>query len=268
MDFSYLYPYQVERFIKHWKCRLLFRSDIKKVTIDNGYVFPMKKTTGYWGTGCITTSDGQPVPESFLHGIEKPKMSGKYECDKNDILFRSGTFLYLGPFTNHWGHFIVDSTTRLYALKQFPDAIPFFMAFNHYKSLMMHDNIKRFFELLGIDYRCIQFIFKPCSMEKIIIPEQSYREGKFFSNEYLDVFIQVAENIQPTVKDAPANIFLSRKSFLKDENREIGLDLLDTFLLMQAIKLSLWKMKYWIIRFFILEMQKKLQQKQVHLSII
>lgn len=106
-----------------------------------------------------------------------------YTIDDKKVEYLDEEIIYLGYINNHWGHFLIDCSTRLYYYLEHMDE-------NHKYAFLVNENeyyqaiapIRRFFELLGIA-ECLIFIHKVTRCKKVIIPEQGYMINAYYSKQ-------------------------------------------------------------------------------------
>lgn len=153
---------------------------------------------------------------------------------KDDEEIRDETIVYGGYMRNQWGHFIVNTMSRLWFIFAHPefeyDRIVF--AIHPEESLNLKGNYGEFFKLLGIEDK-IEFIDKPTAYKKVVIPELSWSLQRRYSDEFNLVFDAVIEN---ALKDSiqarkiyPKKCFFTRSKLTKSINTEIGIEFLDDF---------------------------------------
>lgn len=227
LDLSYLYPFQKNRYEEYLKNDLQKRSKLSSPTIiKDGILLPPKPKRGkFMGNGCVCDSYKNPVRSSFMIGINNSiHMGGSYDIDLDNIKYIDEEVIYLGYLSNHWGHFLMDFSTRLwYAINNPGYKLVYLIRFNDEK-FVLHKTIKRFFELLGIDNN-ICTISQPTRLKQIIIPEQSYVAGAYCSQEYLNSFRLASQAISPTQTKKIDKVFFSRAHIRS--NIEIGTELIE-----------------------------------------
>ena len=80
------------------------------------------------------------------------------------------TVIYGGLISNHWGHFLVDFTTRLWFTLINKDNNPIAFVVRERQHIELLSNILRFLELLGIKKDRILLISEPISPPKYNSP--------------------------------------------------------------------------------------------------
>lgn len=128
-----------------------------------------------------------------------------------------GGFIY-----NHYGHFLLQSTTRLYYYLKNRDVFPN-IAFS-VSSTTLPKYVEDFFDLLGITQENITLITNFTQFKKVVCPELSSYYYKDWTEEFILPFAEAAKGIPPN-KDK--KIFFSRKYWGKDTAKCIGEDALE-----------------------------------------
>lgn len=186
-------------------------------TVQNGIILPIINDEELLSRGGVVSKKG-----------EFQKLSGWYRDDNltypmakgydfDDVNFINEDVIYCGVYIHQWGHFLLESTTRLwYYLSLIPEyRQKYKLAFLcHYKQ-KPHGNMLEFFNLLGITEDTIIPIEKPTQFRSVIIPEQSSRLGRVYTKEFLIPFNKIIENIEPAFSQ---KVYLSRAKFKENAN--------------------------------------------------
>ena len=161
---------------------------------------------------------------SFVMYTSK-RLIGKHEyaiCDDiSEVSSLKGryvneTVVYIGFLREHYGHFLIDSTVRMWSL---------FM--EQYKNLRMIVSIEgreefcySFMNDMGMNRKQLLVIDRTTQFKSILIPEISYFPGHYISNKFLIPFRTVLERVN---LDLPCydKIYFSRVHFSKD-TKECG----------------------------------------------
>ena len=196
--------------------------------------FDEDKDSLMFGRGGLFAEDGAYVEAS---GIEA-RIGGFYEHQKGD--FSDEKVVYCGYFARGWGHFLLESVSRLwYALKDDPtvDAYVFITGESGPVDIV-NGNFHEFFRFLGIADR-VRIINRPMRYREVILPGLSYSFNHFYTEQYTALLDEVAKEAlkeSGEKKDLPERVFLSRrhaydkKHFYGGERyREYGLDMLDDY---------------------------------------
>lgn len=226
LHLNYSYEFQHDRYNYYLNTPLPIKPDLKITHVRNVYAIPPKDDDSNWRNASIVDNKGDPVPEAYLYSWSMISGRETWPFERSQCKYMKGDYIYLGPFLNHWGHFIIECTVRLYHAMKHNDIPCFFLANNaHIKRI--YPQILRFFELAGITRDNLLFITEPVLMESVYIPEQSYRLGKYYSQEYLDIFTNVSNHIVPTISKLCKKVYFTRTHFNKYCKKEIGNELID-----------------------------------------
>ncbi len=133
----------------------------------------------------------------------------------------------MGYFTNHWGHFLIDFSTRLYFAQKYKKAKYIYLINKDSIIFPIIPQILRFLQLLDLDINNFIFVNKITKVKTVIIPEQSFQCEAYFSNEYLELFNTVAKNIKPSISNISSKIYFSRSKFNSAKRKEFGGEILD-----------------------------------------
>ena len=158
----------------------------------------------------VLDSNGEFCPYSATWRGRKQMMTAP-DMPKDKPKELSGRHLFAGQLWAHFGHFIAESTSRLWALdsiKKNIDSI-LFIPKRPGRTLEVKGYQREFFDLLGIDIP-IHVIDEPTRVEKLMVPGQGFGLGeiaggtlefrRFFSNNF-------ATDVKP---GNPENLYLSR----------------------------------------------------------
>lgn len=174
--------------------------------IKNGVILPVKPEHGYkWGLGGVVSSDDVFIKNSLHPGYFKEsenRFGGYYTYNKADYI--DETVIYCDPIILQWGHFLVDSISRLwYAMNS-----NYRIAFCGYgfPEGGLSGSYLRFMELIGIEKARLLDVRKPTKFKNIIIPEMSYIADLYYTKEYLNIFDTAIKNINADAGKAFDNV--------------------------------------------------------------
>lgn len=227
IDYQYLRPKKAQWLKRMYNTPFEEKTNLSVWEGDRATILPLREIPNeglLFGRGGVLDAQQNYVD---LSGI--PDRIGKgYPCPSSE--YRDETVVYCGYMVNHWGHFLVEATTRLwYALKENPavDKYVFFLEENQQRQIK--GNYQEFFQLLGI-WDKLELICQPTTYRHVIVPEISFQVMHSWSPEFLAVFDTVAANITPSPDwESPEKVFFTRSSFAKDNNFDFGLECLDSF---------------------------------------
>lgn len=123
------------------------------------------------------------------------------------IEFINQKVIYGGVLSPHYGHFLIESTVRLYYYLQHrnDDTYIVFSKLVNY----IPQFVKDFFELLNIPDDKIIYIDKITQFSQVIVPYKSFTRS-YYTNEFSVPFIEASKNIKPAQYQ---KIFFSRKDW-------------------------------------------------------
>lgn len=191
------------------------------------------------------TLDCRDVYDNYIHGIVHDELTNSVrglvrgENKKlliNDVRlseiksklnykYESGTFFYLGPFINQFGHLITQTLSRAWAYNEYRDVVDKIIILGRsdkdtIESLPKH--ILELFDFFNLDLSKIIFITDSIQTENLIAPAQSHGIGfreVWHTKEYLPFY----KNGRYKDDSYPKKIFISRR-FFKLKGRLAGLD--------------------------------------------
>ena len=191
-----------------------------------GIILPARRSdNGGFDCGGVITKSGDYVVLSVIPGW----LSGVYDdyvCQKD-----SRTAVYCGRMIGHWGHFLLETLSRLwFFLEHDAPSYVYVLVVNEDTKPPVTDNFKAFFKLLGIWDRII-FLNHSTQYKRVIVPERSFQYRRFFHRKYMSIFDRVISNADRTFKmsNPMKRIFLSRSAFPKAQQSEVGLSMLDDY---------------------------------------
>lgn len=192
----------------------------------DGWILPRKfeKNAPMWGYGGVCTKEKEFVDASFYDG-GWAKHGGKYAWDSTEEVVQEKV-IYIGIFFAHWGHFLVDLTSRLWI---FTDNT---FDCSNYKVAYLGEeepegNYLEFFKLLGISENQLIHVKKPTKFQEVIVPQQGFRPCIWYTEEFQHMFdVLVAKSIcdQKVIErygDAK-RIYFTRGNFGKAKATEFG----------------------------------------------
>lgn len=143
-----------------------------------------------------------------------PETPMKFDDSKVD--YYNEEVIYIGFLRGHWGHFMVDSSVRLWALER-PECAD--------KRILvtiegMAEFYNKLFMYLKIDKSRILQLDGTVKFRKVLVPELSYFPGKYVSKEFLTPYKKVANSVYLD-KPKYEKIYLSRVHFAKGK-KELG----------------------------------------------
>lgn len=227
IDYSYLRPKKADALKKWHETDFPNISSLRVQREPHATILPLRKVDGdslLFGRGGVVDQNNNYVPLSALDD----RVQSAYDFTISEYVDQKVVFC--GYLINHWGHFLVESVTRLwYFLEKDPsvDKYVFFIEENSEREVQ--GNFRAFLELLTI-WDKVEIINKPTQYREVVIPELSLKLRGYYSPKYIDVFDTVANNI--TVDPSWCKykkIYFSRSQLAKNRFFEFGFEALDNF---------------------------------------
>lgn len=198
-----------------------------------GVVLPRKFEQGgpSWGLGGVCDGEGRFVELSAYDGGWAAH-GGGYPWDEE--VYEDCEAVYMGLFSRHWGHFLVDDIARLWFFVQHPNRG------RQVKLAYLGDeepdgNFLEFFELLGLEAQQLIHITKPTRFRNVIVPQFACRPCIWYTKEYLSIFDHIAERVReekfafnPEVN--LQRVYFSRLEFGKAKRTEFGEQMISKWL--------------------------------------
>lgn len=145
--------------------------------------------------------------------------------------------VYLGPFIKQWGHFLLDSCSRLWYMLDHDDEVDNYVFCGELngKNAILNGNYREFLELLGICHKVL-IINQPTEFDEVIIPEMGLRKAEFWSEEFGNLYSRAISNALKgyTVENKGKRIFLSRSKL--DICTESGNEEMDAYFRLNGFK--------------------------------
>lgn len=183
-------------------------------TYHNATILPLKfSNNGKDCSGGIVDENHEYITSSAWFGGGGDIMATSYEV--RDVMISSEKVIYCGVYIDHWGHFLLESTTRLWYYLLLPpeEQQKYKLAFLC-RTIEPDKQEKEFFELLGVYDKCI-WVTKPMQFETVIIPESSSIFGQSYTKEFICPFVRIAEMIAPSFHQ---KVYFTRSAYKQNAN--------------------------------------------------
>jgi len=227
IDYQYLRPKKAIA-LKNWYDEAFpDREDLEVCTRTNATILPLRKLrddTLQFGRGGVVDAEGQYVDLSCIPG----RVQFSYPFSNAE--FRDQRVVYCGYLIHQWGHFLIESVSRLWYFLENDSTIDKYVFFlDENETREIQGNYKEFLVLFGI-WDKLEFINKPTTYREVVIPELGYQCRTCYSSKQMRVFETIAQNVQPDSSWAVyEKIYFSRSMFAKAQALEFGFDMLDNY---------------------------------------
>ncbi|MBD3662884.1 FkbM family methyltransferase [Sulfitobacter aestuariivivens] len=141
----------------------------------------------------------------------------------NATATREGTWLWGGVLWMHFGHFLVESTSRLWALNTLQDQIDgvLFVPKRPRNGTEVHEFQKEFISLLAPDMP-VECIAEPTKVERLIVPGQGFGLGKMIAGTDAFRAAITADFATDIAPDGPEKLYISRSGLPAGRGNLIG----------------------------------------------
>lgn len=139
--------------------------------------------------------------------------------------YEQGTFFYIGPFINQYGHLISQTLSRAWAYNEYKHIVDKILILGRDDDDTI-DKLPRYvldlFGFFNLDLSKIVFVTEAIQTEKLILPEQSHGIG-FRNDWHKKEFSSFYETEKYVDNNQPKKVFISRRHY-KLKGRLAGLD--------------------------------------------
>jgi hypothetical protein len=201
-------------------------SPLSVESVDDGIVLPHKPGYG-WGLGGVVDRHGGIVAES-IYDNGWTRFGGCYAFDEAEVEYVDEEVVWFGFFFRHWGHFLMDFVGRAWFLSS-EEYRNHKVVYVSGPSSTIDGNYLRFLELLGVGAVDVLRIDRPTRFRRVVIPELSYIEGRFYTKEYKGMFDKIVSSyVRSERLSKLKKVYLSRAEFSKGFfSKDVGQDIID-----------------------------------------
>lgn len=185
--------------------------------IQNAYCLPLKSVFNlkHFVSGGICDINGKIFEECKIY---PNRLVEGYEFNADEVFYDAREVIYAGACWPHWGHFILEQTSRLYYfLNEKNSHLPII----YFATEPLQGTYLEFFELLGIDTSRLIFVNKLTQFKKIIVPDVSMEVLKYYTDEYKQIFKKISSNV-PYSETSPKKVFLTTTAFERSKTKDFG----------------------------------------------
>lgn len=212
------YDFMDKMFIKYIKQlddkELLVKRELTVENVKNGIVYPNKPKMS---DGGVTDEAGNFIEISRLNALNSEDTFGGIN-NRGTINTENKNIavIYIGNYWKQWGHFLIDSVSRLWFFLKNKNVEDYKICYTGQK---LNGIYLDFFELIGLDKNKLLYIDEPSQFKEIIIPECSHMPGLYYTKEWVNIFDTAIENALKIYnyheKKYGKKIIFSRKKFIK-----------------------------------------------------
>ncbi|MDR1695220.1 MAG: glycosyltransferase family 61 protein [Endomicrobium sp.] len=194
--------------------------ELKKEIYDNAFILPFRDSSNLAeidNEGGVFDSNGNIADLSKTRKTLSHVKVGypPHYRFNSDVVYRDEDVVFLGYFSSHFGHFILESLNRLW--------IYFDSGMSNKKAVYIGESDVFFIEILelfGLNKNNVERITKPAKFRSVVVPEES---GLIFGSSYNKKHNEIYKRIRDNVKGREYDkIYLSRTKFNKRETSVAG----------------------------------------------
>ena len=202
-------------------------------TLDNALI-QLPESDGLVQPGGVLQGDGRPCPQAALWRNGRA-LTTPPQMPKGPVAKLEGNWLWGGVLWLHFGHFLVESTSRLWALDHLGDEIDgiLFTPKRARHGGQVSGYHREFLDLLGCDKPLI-CIDAPVQVERLIVPGQGFGLGSLITGTApyrATIARRFAKDIAPK---GPEKLYISRSRLSAGHGNLLGEEALETQLAAQG----------------------------------
>lgn len=186
------------------------------------------------GPAGVATNDGNYIHETYVDGY------GHRDRTTHELTVIEKTAIYLGSFTNVWGHLFTDHFKRLWFLeteecRQLVESGAE-LVYVTVDNKPVKDIAKQFFQRAGFDSDQWKHITENCRYCRVYVPDSSIflkpnpavpYGDRYYTREYSDIINRIENSIQDTIKIP--KVYFTRSCLKNNGWRECGERSLEQF---------------------------------------
>ncbi|MEP3686575.1 MAG: FkbM family methyltransferase [Sulfitobacter dubius] len=205
-----------------------------KITILDNALVQLPERDGLVQPAGVLHSDGRPCPPAALWRNGRA-LTTPPQMPQGPVTERAGTWLWGGVLWLHFGHFLVESTSRLWALDHLMEEIDgvLFIPKRPRNGGEVSGYQRDFLALLGCDKPLVS-LDAPTRVERLIVPGQGFGLGSLITGTepYRNTIAnRFAREIAP---EGPEKLYISRSQLPAGRGNLIGEEALETYLTAQG----------------------------------
>jgi capsular polysaccharide biosynthesis protein len=166
--------------------------------------------------GALYTSDGNVLPEFREQGDKFPKLFANPPLVEPERIAAAeridDTVLYLGNLSGHFGHFLIESLARAWALALTAPDLPV-LFHTEMKVRALAPFVSAIFNALGLDPKRLILANRDLSVRHLLVPESQYTLHWKANRNFAATFDRIRQGLVPAKIDRnlPKRIYLTRR---------------------------------------------------------
>lgn len=226
IDYSFLRSQKANALKKFYNNHFGTKGKLTAETFPDATILPLQRFENdslLFGRGGVLNNQGAYIDSSSIPN----RVQGAYNYSYYERIDEK--VVYCGFFVNQWGHFLIESVSRLWYFLENDTTIDHYVFFvKSGEKINISGNYREFLQLLGIWDKLV-FINKPTQYREVVIPELSYSRMNYYSEQYKVLFKTVSLAAQKKYEESTSKIYLSRSKIKNIEKKEFGLRIIDSF---------------------------------------
>lgn len=186
--------------------------------ITGAFIVP-PSNRGFISSSGVLTADGDPCPSGALWRKLRP-LTLSPEMPDGPIEKLPGTWIWGGVLAGHFGHFLMESTGRLWGLDAHPEADGIIFVPKGPKLKSLYAWQEEFLALAGVAKRTV-LAGEPLQVERLLVPGQGFGLGQIVRGTQAtrDFFSGFAAEVSP---QGGGKLYISRSNLKPQKGLLIG----------------------------------------------
>ncbi len=171
--------------------------------VKNGIIYP-KNVNASWimyknqfNTGYVLDENKRWVNVSGDRDQNLGSRGNIEDITIDDIEKKHKKALFLGACNAHWGHFLIEGLSRVWAILETDKYKDYEFCYCLREKNSFPSYMREVFHLLGIDSDKIKIIEQPTQYDEIAIPQISSKINSFWTDEYATTINKIKSNVNP-----------------------------------------------------------------------
>ena len=188
---------------------------LRHVVVENGYVVPVDPSL----ISFVMDAGGRVITASQTTRYKDPVDKGQSRrflrrFGKDNARDDDRTCVFLGPVICHYGHFLLESLSRLWYTPP-QDAVLVFAAS---PNIEVRNYMMAYWSNAGLELSQVEFVTSPTRFRRVIVPEAAFRVGRYAHIGMREVYQRITRNVCREPRAARERIYLSRSRWENTRN--------------------------------------------------
>ena len=167
--------------------------------------------------GAVYDSSGRLVEQSRMR--DKQQLD-EYISDLSPSTVFKGNYIYLGYYNEVYGHFLLESLSRLWVLDgKRPEEYKYVFHSMHNNNSLGKEYCRKVLQEFGVNAEAVTIINENASFESLIVPSSLSFIGTSQHPHVKGIYNRIFSNITETAESEKKNIYVSRR-FVRQGNHK------------------------------------------------